>query len=75
MDEISGPDIDPLAPHLDLQLPFQQIKTFILPQMSVHWRSTARRHQALHDETGTTAGFSRNQEAVVVTTGTPKRFS
>jgi hypothetical protein len=75
MDEISGPDLDPLASHLDLQLPFHEIKTFIFPQMGVHGRSTSRRHQALHDKTGTTAGFSRNQEAVTVTTGTPERFS
>ena len=59
MDEISGPDIDPLAPHIDLQLPFQEIKTLILEQMGVHGRSPARGHQALHDETGTTAGFPR----------------
>ena len=72
MDEISGPDIDRLAPHLDLQLPFQEIETLILSEMGVHWRSAARRHQALHDETGATAGFPRNQKAVAVTAGTPK---
>jgi hypothetical protein len=30
MDEISGPDIDLLAPHLDLQLSFQETETLIL---------------------------------------------
>jgi hypothetical protein len=75
MDEISGPDLDPLAPYLNFQLPFQKIEAFILPEMGVHWRSSTRRHQALHNKTGTPAGLPCDKEAVAVAARTPKRFS